>query len=121
MNELGGFDESFFMFSEEVDLCYRMRAAGWSVVFYPGAEFVHVGGASTRLDWGPMYREQLRGHLRFLAKHEGLERAEQARRLLVASLRLRAVVFRGERRRTYAEAARWLASADARAHLESAA
>ena len=120
VNELGGFDESFFMFSEEVDLCYRMRAAGWSVVFYPGAEFVHVGGASTRLDWGPMYREQLRGHLRFLAKHEGLERAEQARRLLVAALRLRAAVFRGERGRTYREAGRWLRSRDARALLESA-
>ncbi len=117
--ETGGFDESFFMFSEEVDLCYRMRAAGWSVVFYPGAEFVHVGGASTRLEWGLMYREQLRGHLRFLAKHEGLERAEQARMLLVAALRLRGVVFRGERGRTYREAGRWLASGDAKALLQS--
>ncbi len=117
--EVGGFDESFFMFSEEVDLCYRMRAAGWSVLFYPGAEFVHVGGASTRLEWGRMYREQLRGHLRFLAKHEGLERAEQARRLLVAALRLRGVVFRGERGRTYREAGRWLSSGDAKALLQS--
>jgi N-acetylglucosaminyl-diphospho-decaprenol L-rhamnosyltransferase len=117
--EVGGFDESFFMFSEEVDLCYRMRAAGWSVVFYPGAEFVHVGGASTRLEWGRMYREQLRGHLRFLAKHQGFDRAEQARRLLVAALRLRGVLFRGERGRTYREAGRWLASGDARALLQS--
>jgi N-acetylglucosaminyl-diphospho-decaprenol L-rhamnosyltransferase len=119
VDEVGGFDESFFMFSEEVDLCYRMRAAGWSVVFYPGAEFVHVGGASTRLEWGRMYREQLRGHLRFLTKHEGVERGEQARRLLVAALRLRGIVFRGERGRTYREAARWLASGDAKALLQS--
>jgi hypothetical protein len=55
-----------------------------------------------------MYREQLRGHLRFLAKHHGPHEAERARRLLVASMRLRSVLFRGERRRTYAEAARWL-------------
>ena len=120
VDEVGGFDESFFMFSEEVDLCYRMRAAGWSVVFYPGAEFVHVGGASTRVEWGRMYREQLRGHLRFLAKHEGFEQAEQARRVLVAALRVRGFVFRGERGRTYREAGRWLASGDARALLESA-
>jgi N-acetylglucosaminyl-diphospho-decaprenol L-rhamnosyltransferase len=119
VDEVGGFDESFFMFSEEVDLCYRMRTAGWSVVFYPGAEFVHVGGASTRPEWGRMYREQLRGHLRFLAKHEGLERAEQARRLLVAALRLRGIVFRGERGRTYREAGRWLASGDATTLLQS--
>jgi hypothetical protein len=57
-----------------------------------------------------MYREQLRGHLRFLAKHRGRREAERARRLLLASMRLRTLIFRGERRRTSAEAARWLRS-----------
>jgi hypothetical protein len=65
-----------------------------------------------------MYREQLRGHLRFLAKHRGARDAERARRLLLASMRLRAVVFRGRRRRTYAEAARWLSGSPARELLE---
>ena len=64
---VGLFDEDFFMFSEETDWCYRFRRAGWNVLFTPDAEFVHVGGATTARDWGPMYREQLRGHLRFLA------------------------------------------------------
>ena len=105
---VGLFDEDFFMFSEETDWCYRFRQAGWKVLFFPGAEFVHVGGATTAQNWGPMYREQLRGHLRFLAKHGGPREAERARRLLLASMRLRSVLFRGERRRTYAEAARWL-------------
>ena len=68
----------------------------------------HVGGATTARNWGPMYREQLRGHLRFMAKHHGLREAERARRLLLASMRLRSVVFRGERRAASAEAARWL-------------
>jgi N-acetylglucosaminyl-diphospho-decaprenol L-rhamnosyltransferase len=106
---VGLFDEDFFMFSEETDWCYRFRQAGWKVLFYPGAEFVHVGGATTAQNWGPMYREQLRGHLRFLAKHRGLREAERARRLLLVSMRLRSMIFRGERRRTSAEAARWLA------------
>ncbi len=106
---VGLFDEDFFMFSEETDWCYRFRQAGWKVLFYPGAEFVHVGGATTAQNWGPMYREQLRGHLRFLAKHRGRREAERARRLLLASMRLRSVIFRGERRRTSAEAAQWLA------------
>ena len=105
---VGLFDEDFFMFSEETDWCYRFRQAGWKVLFFPGAEFVHVGGATTAQNWGPMYREQLRGHLRFLAKHGGPREAERVRRLLLASMRLRSVLFRGERRRTYAEAARWL-------------
>ena len=119
VDAVGLFDEDFFMFSEETDWCFRFRAAGWKVLFFPGAEFVHVGGASTRREWGPMFREQLRSHLRFLAKHRGAREAEHARRLLLLALRLRALVFRGERGRTYAEAARWLASGRATALLQS--
>src|SRR2546423_4408204 len=110
---VGLFDEDFFMFSEETDWGYRFRKAGWKGLFYPGAAFVTVGGAAPAQNWGPMYREQLRGHLRFLAKHRGRREAERARRLLLASMRLRSVIFRGERRQTSAEAARWLAGARA--------
>jgi N-acetylglucosaminyl-diphospho-decaprenol L-rhamnosyltransferase len=113
--EVGPFDEDFFMFSEETDWCYRFRAAGWKVWFFPGAEVVHVGGAS---HGGQLYRENLRGHLRFFAKHHGLRGAERARRLLIWALRLRGLLFRGERGREYREAARWLASAPVPALLE---
>src|SRR5215208_1061012 len=106
---VGLFDEDFFMFSEETDWCYRFRQAGWKVLFAPEAEFVHVGGASTKRNWGPMFREQVRGHLRFLAKHRGRREAARARRLLLVSLRLRGLAFPGERGRTYADTARWLA------------
>ena len=116
---VGLFDEAFFMFSEETDWCYRFRQAGWKVLFTPDAEFVHVGGAATRQNWGPMFREQLRGHLRFLAKHRGVREAERARRLLVASLQLRGAAFPGERGRTYAEGARWLAGSSTAELLES--
>jgi hypothetical protein len=105
---VGLFDEDFFMFSEETDWCYRFRQAGWKVLFTPDAEFVHVGGASTRQNWNPMFREQVRGHLRFLAKHRGAREAERARRLLAAALRLRGRLFPGDRGRSYAETSRWL-------------
>ena len=122
LDEIGGFDASFFMFNEEVDLCYRARKAGWSVVFWPGAEFVHVGGASTTAVRPRMYyREQLRSHVRFLAKHNGLREAERARRLLAAAMGIRALVFgilgRRERRALSLDAAAWLRSADAAALL----
>jgi N-acetylglucosaminyl-diphospho-decaprenol L-rhamnosyltransferase len=121
LDEIGGFDASFFMFNEEVDLCYRARKAGWSVVFWPGAEFVHVGGASTAAVWPLMYREQLRSHLRFLAKHHGLREAERARKLLAEVMRIRALVFgilgRRERRALSLDAAAWLRSGDASALL----
>ena len=121
VDEIGVFDASFFMFNEEVDLCYRARAAGWRVVFWPGAEFVHVGGASTEQTWPQMYREQLRSHLRFFAKHHGLGQAERARRLLVVAMEVRAIVFtlvgRHDRRRLSREAASWLRSRSARSLL----
>lgn len=117
LEEVGVFDTSFFMYSEEVDLCYRMRAAGWRVTFVPDSEFVHVGGASTKAVWSPMYREQVRGHLRFLAKHRGLEYAERTRKMLVWAFRARSLVFRGERGRLTRDTTRWLASSDARALL----
>jgi N-acetylglucosaminyl-diphospho-decaprenol L-rhamnosyltransferase len=105
---VGPFDEDFFMFSEETDWCFRFRQAGWKVLFTPDAEFVHVGGASTRQNWNPMFREQVRGHLRFLAKHRGAREAQRARELLQLSLQLRGLLFPGDRGRTYAETARWL-------------
>jgi N-acetylglucosaminyl-diphospho-decaprenol L-rhamnosyltransferase len=123
LDEIGGFDPSFFMFNEEVDLCYRARAAGWNVVFTPEAEFVHVGGASTQSVPAEMYREQLRSHLRFLAKHHGLREAERARKLLAAAMRVRAVVFaavgRHDRRTLSLDADEWLRSGDATELLRS--
>ena len=100
-------DEAYFLFSEETDWCRRFTQAGWKVLFYPGAECVHVGGAS---HGGRLFRENLRGHLRFLGKHRGTAYAERARLLLGVALRLRALVFRGERSRMYRDAAAWLAS-----------
>jgi GT2 family glycosyltransferase len=108
---VGLFDEAFFMFGEETDWMYRFARAGWRVYFHPAAEVVHVGGAS---HGGRMYVENLRGHLRFAAKHRGLTEAERTRRLLLWSLRLRALVFRGERGAVYRDGVRFLSSGSAR-------
>lgn len=43
---VGGFDESYFMFSEDVDVCRRLHAAGWGVAYEPDARIVHREGAS---------------------------------------------------------------------------
>ena len=84
------------------------------MLFFPGAEVVHVGGAS---HGGRLYVENLRGHPALLAKHRGAREAERARRLLLWSLRLRALVLRGARA-SYRDGARFLASGDARSLLE---
>ena len=72
-------DPSFFLFSEEVDWLYRFAAAGWKTVFTPDAQCMHVGGAS---HGGRLYRDNLRGHMRFFLKHHGLAQAESVRSLL---------------------------------------
>ena len=46
LHRIGGFDQQFFMYAEDIDLCMRFRAAGWRVVYWPGAEVVHEGGGS---------------------------------------------------------------------------
>ncbi len=109
IEQVGDCDEDYFLFSEETDWCYRFREAGWQVAFFPGAECVHVRGASHS---GRLYREGLRGHLLFLSKHRGSNVAERARRLLLVSMRLRGLLFRGDRGRVYRDGAAWLASGD---------
>jgi N-acetylglucosaminyl-diphospho-decaprenol L-rhamnosyltransferase len=106
IEQVGPADEAF-LFSEETDWCYRFGRAGWKVLFFPGAEATHVYAASHR---GRLFVEQVKGHLRFLRKHRGDGYAERARLLLLVALRLRALLFRGERGRMYREGAAWLAS-----------
>jgi GT2 family glycosyltransferase len=107
VEQVGPADEAFFLFSEETDWCYRFLQAGWKVFFYPGAGATHMLGAS---HGGRHFREQVRGHLRFLAKHRGERYAERARLLLLVALRVRGSLFRGERGRAYRATAAWLAS-----------
>jgi len=71
LDELGGMDEAFFMYYEEVDLCYRAKQAGWRIVFLPEAVITHTGGRSTGQI--PVKRRimTLRSVLTFLRKHRG--------------------------------------------------
>jgi hypothetical protein len=105
--EVGPLDESFFMFAEETDWCRRFWDAGWEVWFTPSATFTHVGAAT---HGGRLFPENVRGNLRFLAKHRGGAYAERARWVLLAALTFRMLVFRGERGAQYRAAARLLAS-----------
>jgi N-acetylglucosaminyl-diphospho-decaprenol L-rhamnosyltransferase len=46
LEELGGFDEGFFLYCEEIDLCQRMKRRGGRMIYVPGVTCVHQGGAS---------------------------------------------------------------------------
>jgi N-acetylglucosaminyl-diphospho-decaprenol L-rhamnosyltransferase len=66
---VGGFDESFFMYYEEIDLCYRLNAAGWEVHFAPVTEVVHAGGTSTSQRRSAMSVAHYRSAEHFHRKH----------------------------------------------------
>jgi GT2 family glycosyltransferase len=47
LQDVGLFDENFPMFFNDVDLCYRIKQAGWKIYYYPNAQVLHHKGAST--------------------------------------------------------------------------
>ena len=116
--EVGPFDERYFLFSEEVDWYRRAADRGWTCVFVPTARCAHVGGAS---HGGRLFRENVRGHLRYLDAHEGRRAAERGRRVMWAGVAIRALMARGARRDALHETARWLRSGDAGHLLEGRA
>jgi GT2 family glycosyltransferase len=72
IQQVGVLDESYFMYGEEADWCYRFRKAGWKVLFTPSAQIVHLGGVSSAQRKGPMCLQLRASLLLFLRKHRGM-------------------------------------------------
>lgn len=103
----GGFDEGYWMFMEDLDLCYRLAQAGWTTWYEPDAVAVHVkhgsflSGRSPRLE-----RAFHHGMLRFYRKHYAPQRNPLVNLLVYAGIGARlalavafALVRRAKRRR----------------------
>jgi hypothetical protein len=71
VDQHGLFDEQFFMYSEEVDLCLRIRKAGWEIHWLPEAEVAHLGGQSTIQVADAMFFELYRNKVKYFRKHYG--------------------------------------------------
>ena len=69
LDQIGGLDEGYFIYAEEVDWCYCMRKAGWRIYFTPEAEVIHLGGKA--MDRVPAERLVLKytGQYRFYRKY----------------------------------------------------
>jgi GT2 family glycosyltransferase len=67
--QVGGMDEAFFMFNEDVDWCRRMKSAGWAVTFVPEARVVHHVGASRSKVAPRVILERHRGMIHYFHKH----------------------------------------------------
>lgn len=85
LRDLGGFDEDFFLYGEEQDLCLRMRKRGFEIGFIPDAVIMHHGGQS-EIETLPaeLVKKKLRAEHLFYRKHyraETIRRIRKAQRL----------------------------------------
>jgi N-acetylglucosaminyl-diphospho-decaprenol L-rhamnosyltransferase len=78
LEQVGLFDPRYFLYSEEVDHCKRVKQAGWKVVYYPDTTVVHIGGESARsvAELNVASRQistlQIESELLYFRKHHGL-------------------------------------------------
>jgi GT2 family glycosyltransferase len=93
--ELSGWDEGFFMYCEDIDLCRRLRKAGYDVLFEPEAAVLHEGGASApRTSLLPVLAAS---RLRYAAKHRGAAAATLERLGIALGALTHLLVSRGGR------------------------
>ena len=99
LDEVGLLDERYHMYTEEVDLCYRLSEAGWDLWYVPGAVVTHYGGASSTLAAEEMYVQLYRSKVQFYRKMGGERRARWLKTLTALAYLPRA--FAQPRQRVY--------------------
>jgi N-acetylglucosaminyl-diphospho-decaprenol L-rhamnosyltransferase len=108
---LGGFDEQFFMYCEEIDLCRRIKAAGWDIYCVPQSEIVHLVAQSTRQFRHRMFVALWSSRFLMFEKHETAAFCWAARRLVQLGL------WAGARRATAAQDRGKISQAELEARL----
>jgi GT2 family glycosyltransferase len=113
--QVGGFDETFFMYSEEADWQRRMRDAGWDRTFVPDARVTHLGGASGATDETRIRRHFFESLDHYERKHHGLAGFICFRAAMAVGCALRTMLWTAV---SFAPGRRKLALAKARKHSE---
>lgn len=75
LDQVGLLDEAYFMYTEEVDLCYRLAVAGWELWWVPQARVIHYGAASSKQVGQEMYIQLYKSKVQFYRKFGGASRA----------------------------------------------
>jgi N-acetylglucosaminyl-diphospho-decaprenol L-rhamnosyltransferase len=99
LEQVGGFDEGFFMYSEEVDWCRRAVDAGWHIAYLPSVQVVHYEGKSSEQVVAARHIRFHTSRVRYFRKHHGPIAAEVLRVCLLCMFAFEWVM----------EAAKWLA------------
>ncbi len=82
--QIGGLDEGFFMYSEELDWCRRIRAAGWKIAYLPTAQIVHHEGKSSEQVTAARHIYFQSSKVRYTRKYHGALAAETLRLWLLS-------------------------------------
>ncbi len=85
LKEVGLLDERFFMYSEELDWCYRAKKLGWEVVYLPTAQVIHYVGKSSEQVLPLRHSQFQRSKVLFFKKHHGYWSGETLRLFLLAT------------------------------------
>ncbi len=88
LDELGGLDERYFMYSEELDLCRRATGQGWQIWYTPATSVIHQEGQSSRQNKAYRYINFQTSKLAYYRKYYGPLYAAILRRFLLATYRL---------------------------------
>ena len=107
LDQAGVMDDGFFMYCEEVDLCRRIKAAGWEVWYTPDATVVHHEAQATRQFRGEMLLQLHRSRDRFFAKHYPASYRRAARAILRLGLLRDLVRSARQRARGEVDGAEW--------------
>jgi N-acetylglucosaminyl-diphospho-decaprenol L-rhamnosyltransferase len=83
--QVGGLDEGFFMYSEELDWCRRIKEAGWQIVYFPGATVIHHEGKSSEQVAPARHIHFQSSKVRYFRKHHGPLQAELLRWFLLTT------------------------------------
>jgi len=94
VERVGRLDERRFMYGEEMDLCWRARAAGFPVVWSNRCRVLHHGGASSGDARGALFVKNLEGRLAFLRQHRGARAAVLGREFMAWGAALRLAYWR---------------------------
>ena len=86
--DIDGFDEGFFMYSEEMDLCHRLRVSGWTTLYCPQASIRHYGGSSSAQVPALAHIHFNTSKVRYYRKFFGPVWAELLRKYLLGEFRL---------------------------------
>lgn len=90
-DRVGAFDTRFFVYSEEFDLCKRIRDAGYEVVFTPEAEIIHFGGQTSKTMSVKMHLVYVESKLKYFRKYYGVRTMKAAKLIIGAGALIRII------------------------------